>query len=260
MLERTAYRDDFGYDDDAQGGRPGLIARVLGAALRHPGRTAVGLVILAAAATIVANAVFFQTGEHPSPLFGTRTADNAPAAAQATAPATASEPTAPAAAPVDEIGRLVEVTTVGTPQVDAPPASATVVEVQQLLRAQGYDPGAVDGLFGAHTRTAIQAYQTDHGLTVTGEISEALVTQLRATVPQPASPVVVLPAEGIQLVAVQTALNQIGYGPIPADGQMSDATAAAVRAFQLEYGLDVTGVVDQALIERMIAIGALTSP
>ncbi len=40
---------------------------------------------------------------------------------------------------------------------------------------------------------------------------------------------------------------------------MSDETAAAIRAFQLEYGLDVTGVVDQALIDRMVAIGAITS-
>lgn len=257
MLERAAYRDDFGYDDEVR--RPGLVARLLGAALRHPGRTAVVLLFTAAAATIVANAVFFQTGEHPSPLFATRDEDATPvAAANAPAQATPTTTTQPQEQ-VDEIGRLVAVTTVGAPQVQGAAASARVVEVQQLLHAQGYDPGAIDGLFGANTQHAIEAYQTDHGLTVTGEISDALLTQLHATAPETTSPAAVLPAEGTQLVAVQTALNQIGYGPIAANGQMSDETAAAVRAFQLEYGLDVTGVVDQALIDRMVAIGALTS-
>jgi peptidoglycan hydrolase-like protein with peptidoglycan-binding domain len=257
VLERTAYRDDFGYAESE--GRPGVVGRALGSALRHPGRTAVALVIIGAAATIIANAAFFQTGEHPSPFFATNTDDAAPATqAAATEPAAPVEPAANP--PADEIGRLVQVTTVATPTVEATAASATVVEVQQLLRAQGYDPGIVDGLFGARTQSAIEAYQTDHGLTVTGEINDALLAQLRSTTPDTTSPNAVLPAEGTQLLAVQTALNQIGYGPITADGQMSDETAAAVRAFQLEYGLDVTGVVDQALIDRMIAIGALTSP
>ncbi len=93
MLERTAYRDDFVYDDEVR--RPGLIGRLLGAALRHPGRTAVVLLFTAAAATIVANAVFFQTGEHPSPFFATRAKMPRPA----TPVAAANEPaeTAPAA-------------------------------------------------------------------------------------------------------------------------------------------------------------------
>jgi peptidoglycan hydrolase-like protein with peptidoglycan-binding domain len=264
VLDRAArYDDDFDYADDAY--RPGLIGRVFGVALRHPGRTAMTVLAIAAAGVIVANAVFFQTGEHPSPLFTTRTAD-APAAAPAAAPPAAAPAAAPAqqpatrAAPVDEIGRLVEVTAVGAPQVAAVAASPVVVEVQQLLTAQGYQPGAVDGLFGTRTENAIRAYQADHRLAVTGEISETLLAMLRSTGTAAVSPNATLATEGLQLLAVQTALNQIGYGPIAANGMMSDETANAVRGFQLEYGLTVTGRVDQATIDRLVAIGALEQP
>jgi peptidoglycan hydrolase-like protein with peptidoglycan-binding domain len=129
--------------------------------------------------------------------------------------------------------------------------------VQQLLLAQGYQPGAVDGLFGTRTENAVRAYQADQGVAVTGRITDGLLALLRATASTPVSPNTVLAAEGVQLLAVQTALNQIGYGPISANGAMSNETAQAVRGFQLEYGLDVTGRVDQATIDRLIAIGAL---
>ena len=262
MLDRAArYDDEFDYADDAY--RPGVIGRVFGVALRHPGRTAVTALALGAAIIIVANAAFFQNGEHPSPLFNTRADGATPVAA---APAAAAPVPAPVAAdpapqagnaPVDEIGRLVEVTAVGAPRVEAVAASPVVVEVQQLLIAQGYEPGAVDGLFGTRTGNAIRSYQADQGIAVTGEISEPLLVLLRQTAALPASPNGGLAAEGMQLLAVQTALNQIGYGPIAANGMMSDETARAVRGFQLEYGLTITGRVDQPTIDRLIAIGAL---
>jgi len=252
VLDRAArYDDDFDYADDAY--RPGLIGRALGVALRHPGRTAVTALACAAALVIVANAAFLQTGEHPAPLF------NARDGAEPAAPVAAAQPPAgeTRAAAVDEIGRLVEVTAVGAPRVAAVAASPVVVEAQQLLLAHGYEPGIVDGLFGTRTENAIRAYQADNGLAVTGEITPPLLDLMRRTVDSPTSPNTVLAAEGVQLLAVQTALNQIGYGPIAATGAMSDETAAAVRGFQLEYGLDITGRVDQATIDRLIAIGAL---
>jgi peptidoglycan hydrolase-like protein with peptidoglycan-binding domain len=39
---------------------------------------------------------------------------------------------------------------------------------QQLLTDYGYDPGAVDGAFGANTEKAVRQFQTDFGLTVDG--------------------------------------------------------------------------------------------
>lgn len=44
----------------------------------------------------------------------------------------------------------------------------SVLEIQQALKAAGFDPGALDGKMGPHTRSAIEAYQRAHGLTVDG--------------------------------------------------------------------------------------------
>lgn len=60
----------------------------------------------------------------------------------------------------------------------APPS---VLEVQRLLDEQGYDPGAVDGIFGDRTARAIRSYQSNNGLPVTGKVSANLLQRLRET-------------------------------------------------------------------------------
>lgn len=261
MLERTvAYRDDLGFDG-YEPARGGLVSRVLAAMARRPARTAAIGLILVASAVIVANAVFFQSGEHPSPFFATRDEGGAEAVAE-------SEPAAdrPVAVPdpagdVDEIGRLVEASAIGAPQVDGAPASVSVVQVQSHLAALGYDPGAIDGLFGANTSSAIEAFERDRGLTVTGAPSAELLAALEAAVaddPEPATAVVA--DDEATILAVQSALNRTGYGPVPTDGALTSAMQEAIRAFQLDYGMSITGEIDAALIDRMVAIGALETP
>lgn len=55
-----------------------------------------------------------------------------------------------------------------------------VKEVQELLTAQGFDPGAIDGWMGEKTKAAIEAYQKAHPhLTADGIIGPATLSQLR---------------------------------------------------------------------------------
>ena len=54
-----------------------------------------------------------------------------------------------------------------------------VTEVQRALAREGYYDGAVDGVMGAGTRRALRNYQRDHGLDVTGGITEGLIEALR---------------------------------------------------------------------------------
>ena len=53
-----------------------------------------------------------------------------------------------------------------------------VVAVQRLVRAEGYDPGMIDGIVGPRTRRAIILYQRNGGLSPTGEIDRELLTKL----------------------------------------------------------------------------------
>lgn len=45
-----------------------------------------------------------------------------------------------------------------------------VQEIQQKLKAAGFDPGTVDGEFGPHTHAAVVAFQLSHGLAAEGEV------------------------------------------------------------------------------------------
>jgi localization factor PodJL len=59
-----------------------------------------------------------------------------------------------------------------------------VFAVQTLLRDQGYDPGAIDGQMGQRTRTAIQAFERDNDLPVTGLPGRTVLERLLAKRPE----------------------------------------------------------------------------
>ena len=56
---------------------------------------------------------------------------------------------------------------------------------------------------------------------------------------------------------VQTALNRIGYGPVTVDGTPDDETATAIRRFELDNGLPISGNAGEEVVDRLVAIGAL---
>jgi Putative peptidoglycan binding domain len=53
-----------------------------------------------------------------------------------------------------------------------------VLEVQEALQTAGYEPGSTDGVFGPSTREAIGRYQRDHGLDITGDITDPVLQAL----------------------------------------------------------------------------------
>jgi hypothetical protein len=48
--------------------------------------------------------------------------------------------------------------------------NATVLKTQEELKALGYDPGPLDGIWGRKTKRALKKFQYERGLTVTGKI------------------------------------------------------------------------------------------
>jgi len=69
---------------------------------------------------------------------------------------------------------------VGTWPRDARPLTRDErIELQEILAAQGFDPGAADGIVGARTQAAIRAFQGTLGLPQDGFASAVLLEQLR---------------------------------------------------------------------------------
>lgn len=58
-------------------------------------------------------------------------------------------------------------------------------ELQERLIARGFDVGAADGIIGARTRAAIEAFQTSMGLAVDGRAGARVLNALRASAPLP---------------------------------------------------------------------------
>ena len=54
---------------------------------------------------------------------------------------------------------------------------AYVEEMQKALKAQGHDPGEIDGVIGPKTVSALKAFQRQHGLEATGRPDDATLTK-----------------------------------------------------------------------------------
>jgi hypothetical protein len=66
------------------------------------------------------------------------------------------------------------------------PPDLRIRTAQLILKFLKYNAGAVDGMNGAHTESAVKAFQSAHGLAVTGDVDDATIAALQAAL-NPAS-------------------------------------------------------------------------
>jgi hypothetical protein len=189
-----------------------LAMRVL---LHSPKDLVAGALAFAAVSAIVANAMFMQAGHHPSPMFGTPAAVPLAAAnplprprpAEATLrladvklaevrPAEVKPADVKPAAPVSVIAKTnaapvasatparppapIPVSSRSDPVGDLIIASRRVAAVQRALTDYGYGQLKPTGTVGSDTQTAIQKFERDRKLPITGQMSDRLVRELSA--------------------------------------------------------------------------------
>jgi hypothetical protein len=200
----TTIDSDFGNE----GGLRALLGRALG---RNP-LDVIGIVILlVAAGAVLINALYRQPGPHPSPIFSVKPRPVAaepaeivpplPRARPAAAVAPKHEPAAAVARPEPVEARPapskqeaaprpaarpdpINVVLSGVPaaQVAAhlPPvhSAARVTAVQRELNDFGYGPVKPTGANGSATAAAIQKFERDRRMPLTGQISPRLLQEL----------------------------------------------------------------------------------
>ena len=94
-------------------------------------------------------------------------------------PDSAAPDAAPAAAPApptDQIAAIINGNT--SAQTAGPQPDKRLLSVEKALANQGYGPLKVDGFTSKETRSAIGRFEKDHGLPVTGQVSERLIQAL----------------------------------------------------------------------------------
>ena len=191
-----------------------LAMRIL---LHSPKDLIAGALAFAAVSAIIANAMFMQAGHHPSPMFGAAVA--VPMAASAPAnPLPRPRPAEATLKPADV--KLVEVKPAEAKSVDpavvvkspaAPTASANVARppapipvaarndpvgdliiasrrvaaIQRALTDYGYGQLKPTGTIGSDTQAAIQKFERDRKMPITGQLSDRLVRELSAVTGRP---------------------------------------------------------------------------
>jgi hypothetical protein len=194
----------------------GFAMRIL---LHSPKDVVAGAFAFAAVSAIIANALFMQAGRHPAPMFGSVVAIPAAALAPAgplprprpvEADASLSEPKAAEPKPAepkatDPLANLVKATStppVAPSNILRPPApipvssrhetiansaqgSRRVAAVQRALTEYGYGQLKPTGTVGSDTQAAIQKFERERKIPVTGQMSDRLVRELTAVIGQP---------------------------------------------------------------------------
>jgi Putative peptidoglycan binding domain len=203
------------------GAERGLVMRIL---LHSPKDVVAGALAFAAVSAIIANALFLQSGHHPSPMFGSVVVMPASGLASASPlprprpleadamlaepkpsaePKVAAEPKPAEPRPADPLTNLVKATSaapVAPSSALRPPApipaashaetlasagSRRVAAVQRALTEYGYGQLKPTGTVGSDTQAAIQKFERDRKIPVTGQMSDRLVRELAAMIGHP---------------------------------------------------------------------------
>jgi hypothetical protein len=193
-----------------------LAMRIL---LHSPKDLIAGALAFAAVSAIVANATFMQAGHHPSPMFGTvsapvaaanplprprpaeaalrpadvklaevRSAEVRPVEVKPAAPVSVIAKTTAAPVAPGSVARPpapIPVSSRSDPVGDLIVASRRVAAVQRALTDYGYGQLKPTGTVGSDTLAAIQKFERDRKLPITGQMSDRLVRELSAATGRP---------------------------------------------------------------------------
>jgi hypothetical protein len=194
----------------------GLVMRML---LHSPKDMIAGMLAFAAVSAIITNALFLQAGRHPSPMFGsvvalpatgsvsanplprprpvdamTRAAEPSPADPKPAEPKAADSlanlvksTSAPAVTPANTARPPASIPVTSHNETTANPAAGTrrVAAVQRALTEYGYGQLRPTGTVGSDTQAAIQKFERERKLPVTGQVSDRLVRELAVVTGRP---------------------------------------------------------------------------
>jgi Putative peptidoglycan binding domain len=204
---RTKNRRLAGTGGGATGALAAVGLRVWSSAAQRPVDAGALISTVAASAIIVVNAIFLQSGVHPAPFFANPTvptpthrataASSGPAAANPASPSPVrmidmaparpspgARTQAAAARRNDPIGDLI-----GAAPAPASTASvagpARISAVQRALSEYGYGQLRLSGTLDEPTSVAIQKFEADRKLPVTGRLSDRLLGELSAMTGRP---------------------------------------------------------------------------
>lgn len=116
-----------------------------------------------------------------------------------------------------------------------------VRDLQEALKELGFNPGAVDGVFGSKTESAVKAFQKARGIVVDGIVGR--VTWINIDEADQSEPVLKKGSKGLPVRRLQHRMSAVGFDTGGVDGRFGAKTEAAVKDLQRNAGLVVDGIV-----------------
>jgi hypothetical protein len=150
-------------------------------AARRPVDSFAILAAVAVSIIIIVNAVFLQSGAHPAPFFANplpppAAPESRPRVAEPSAPPRSADATH---APQNVVLRRND------PIAELIGPSPRIMAVQRVLSDYGYGQIKPSGMLDQPTSAAIERYEREHKLPITGRVSDRLVSGLAAMIGHP---------------------------------------------------------------------------
>lgn len=172
--------------------------------------------------------------------------------------------------------------TSAAPLAPTGPSPQVIERIQRELHDRGFYNGAVDGIAGPATSEAVRVFEQRLGVTANGEANEHVLQLLHTArgrtirmpvavarpapvaqpqpmvqraalqpMPSPVPPEPLTASEEGKTQRIQRGLNRAGYGMVRTDGRLDEATTAAIKRFEIEHGMPVTGHVSDRLVNAL---------
>jgi len=272
-------------------------ASVLGGVIgRNPSVAGGTISFLVIFSFVAANALWYQPGRHPHPIFSTRDL-RSPNVLGARRPADEQQgdvTTFRIERPEDAAA-----TTNATPAPAAlgQPPSQLVMDIQQQLVRRGLYNGIPDGIIGPRTSAAILFFEETVGMAQTGDATPEVLAALKIDAAGPSTVPAEKPREDVSskaaaedpvaaairsaektvktappssrqvpaseitnvdlVLKIQKGLSNMAYANVGVDGVAGEQTRSAIRHFQKHYNLPENGEPTEAVLKKLKEIGAI---
>jgi len=130
--------------------------------------------------------------------------------------------------------------------------SDQIKQAQGILKQRGFYSGEESGKWNPATRAALVNYQAAESLRATGDLDRATVTKMGIALTADQTPAVTpFHYTADQVKQAQAILKQRGFYSGEQTGKINSDTRAALVKYQQAEGLNVTGNLNRATLEKM---------
>jgi peptidoglycan hydrolase-like protein with peptidoglycan-binding domain len=122
-----------------------------------------------------------------------------------------------------------------------------VKDLQEALKALGFAPGKVDGVFGTATEAAVKKFQASVGIDADGVVGP--ITWLNIDEADQSEPILKKGSTGLPVRRLQNRMTRAEFDTGGVDGRFGTKTEAAVKELQEQAALEIDGIVGPATWE-----------